>query len=73
MIMWFAGAGPVLIVSCTAMAGLFIEQEQLRQRLLRDADVGADGTNSIAHSSKGQFLEQQQQQQGGGGSGDGSE
>jgi MFS family permease len=72
MIMWFAGAGPVLIVSCTAMAGLFIEQEQLRQRLLRDADVGADGTNSIAHSSKGQFLEQQQQG-GGGGSGDGSE
>lgn len=26
-IMWFAGAGPVLVVGCTATAGLFIEQQ----------------------------------------------
>jgi MFS family permease len=45
-IMWFAGAGPVLAVGCTAMAGLFIEQQGQQRR--------------DANQSKARGLEQQQ-------------
>lgn len=51
MIMWFAGAGPVLVLGCTAMAGLFIEQLRQQERHVKQRNE--------------RILEQQEQASGG--------
>ena len=49
-IMWFAGAGPVLVVGCTAMAGLIIEQQVQQQRSTGHSDVQPLGQHVKATS-----------------------